>query len=87
MDSAAIRKTAVAVAIFASTASLSRADEGMVFFESKIRPALIKHCYECHSEADGNKKGGLWLDRKAGWEAAVNASESVSEQSKYMVDL
>lgn len=68
MDSAAIWKTAVAVSILASTASLSRADEGMVFFESKIRPALIKHCYECHSEAEREKKGGLWLDRKAGWE-------------------
>lgn len=68
MNSAAIRKTAVAVSIIASTALLSRADEGMVFFESKIRPALIKHCYECHSEAEGKKKGGLWLDRKAGWE-------------------
>lgn len=34
------------------------------FFESKIRPALVKHCYKCHSE-DGDKvKGGLLLDTR-----------------------
>jgi cytochrome c553 len=33
-------------------------------FESKIRPALVKHCYECHSE-DSKKLGGkLRLDTK-----------------------
>ncbi|MEM1293733.1 MAG: DUF1553 domain-containing protein [Verrucomicrobiota bacterium] len=45
-----------------------RANEGMQFFESKIRPLLIKSCYECHSEEAGKRKGGLWIDRKAGWE-------------------
>jgi len=36
------------------------------FFESKVRPLLVKHCYECHS---GEKtKGGLALDTRAGWE-------------------
>ena len=45
-----------------------RANKGMQFFESKIRPLLIKSCYECHSEEAGKRKGGLWIDRKAGWE-------------------
>ncbi|WP_182868560.1 DUF1553 domain-containing protein [Rhodopirellula sp. JC639] len=32
------------------------------FFEQKIRPVLIKHCYQCHS-ADSDEIGGsLWLD-------------------------
>ncbi len=36
----------------------------LAFFESKIRPALVKHCYECHSE-DAKKLGGkLRLDTK-----------------------
>ncbi|MDF2374762.1 MAG: DUF1553 domain-containing protein [Verrucomicrobiales bacterium] len=43
--------------------------DDLVFFESKIRPALVTHCYECHSREAEKKKGGLWLDRKAGWEA------------------
>jgi hypothetical protein len=29
------------------------ADDGMAFFESKIRPVLVKHCYECHSAESG----------------------------------
>ncbi len=40
------------------------------FFEQKIRPVLIKHCYECHSAeaAKSNKlKAGLALDTRAGW--------------------
>jgi hypothetical protein len=40
--------------------------EDVAFFESKVRPALAEHCYECHS---GEKtKGGLALDTKQGWE-------------------
>lgn len=30
------------------------------FFESKVRPLLIEHCYECHSGAE--RQGGLRLD-------------------------
>ncbi len=38
--------------------------EQVNFFESKIRPALVEHCYKCHSE-DGDKiKGGLLLDTR-----------------------
>ena len=32
------------------------------FFESKIRPVLVKHCFECHSEDAGLVQGGLRLD-------------------------
>ena len=45
-----------------------RGDEtGVDFFERKIRPVLVGHCYSCHSaEAmDSDKlKGGLRLDAK-----------------------
>ena len=34
------------------------------FFESKIRPVLIKECYGCHSSNAGNVRGGLRLDTK-----------------------
>ena len=35
------------------------------WFESKVRPIFVEHCYECHS---GTKsKGGLLLDSKLGW--------------------
>ncbi len=36
------------------------------FFEAKIRPVLVKHCYECHSAESGKSKGGLMLDTKHG---------------------
>jgi len=34
------------------------------FFETKIRPVLIKECYGCHSSKAGNARGGLTLDTK-----------------------
>lgn len=32
------------------------------FFESKIRPVLVKHCYECHSAESKEIKGSLRVD-------------------------
>lgn len=42
------------------------ADEGTEFFEKKIRPVLVKKCYECHSADAGKYKGGLALDTREG---------------------
>ena len=40
--------------------------EQVAFFEKKIRPVLIDHCYKCHA-ADAEKiKGGLTLDTRDG---------------------
>ncbi|HCO22553.1 MAG TPA: hypothetical protein DIT97_05625 [Gimesia maris] len=35
---------------------------GIDFFESKIRPVLVKHCYDCHSTVSGTAEGGLRVD-------------------------
>jgi hypothetical protein len=35
-------------------------------FESKIRPVLVEHCYECHSVTSEEPGGGLLLDSAAG---------------------
>ena len=32
------------------------ADEGIEFFEAKVRPVLVEHCYECHNSS-GKAKG------------------------------
>src|ERR1700677_2028454 len=40
--------------------------KGIEFFETKIRPVLSKHCYECHSAQARKVKAGLLLDSKAG---------------------
>ncbi|MBC8115489.1 MAG: PSD1 domain-containing protein [Candidatus Saccharimonas sp.] len=37
--------------------------EGLEFFEKRIRPVLVEHCYECHS-AGKKAKGGLALDTR-----------------------
>ena len=52
--------------------------DGVAFFESRVRPVLVMHCYECHSAE--KTKGGLRLDYRGGFEkggksgALVNAS-------------
>ncbi len=65
-------------------AATSEGDNGSRFFESRIRPILVEHCYPCHSETAGEQKGGLLLDRESGWlkggdtENAVIAGEPES---------
>jgi hypothetical protein len=46
-------------------AAVSAPAEDADLFESKIRPILVEHCYECHS-ADKKQKGNLLLDTKEG---------------------
>src|SRR5262249_555275 len=41
-------------------------DAGIEFFEKKIRPVLVEHCYECHSSQSKKKRGELLLDSRAG---------------------
>lgn len=38
------------------------------FFEQKIRPVLVEHCYACHAASAPSLKGGLLLDSRQGWE-------------------
>ena len=45
-------------------------DEGqrakLEFFEKKIRPVLVEHCYECHSAESKTLQGGLSLETAQG---------------------
>jgi len=58
----------VAVAVCVSV-SLHAAtpEEGVAFFEKRIRPVLEEHCYDCHSAEAPKVKGGLKLDSREGW--------------------
>ena len=38
--------------------------EQLQFFEAKIRPVLIEHCYKCHSTESGTVRGGLGVDHR-----------------------
>jgi cytochrome c553 len=63
-----VATVAVAWAFSGSASALAqeknRDPEAIAFFESKIRPALVKYCYECHSEESGKSKGGLLVDSR-----------------------
>src|SRR5260221_14673604 len=41
-------------------------DAGIEFFEKKIRPVLVEHCYECHSHQARKHRGELYLDSRDG---------------------
>lgn len=49
-----------------NSAELSAA--GNDFFEKKVRPILVEHCYECHSQSSKPIQGKLLLDSKTGWQ-------------------
>jgi hypothetical protein len=36
------------------------------FFETKIRPVLVEHCYECHAADSRKLRGGLLVDSRQG---------------------
>ena len=46
--------------------SLGDDSKQRAFFESRIRPVLVKHCYECHSAKAKEIKGKLRVDSAAG---------------------
>lgn len=56
-----------------SLATSTRADDASslnesqrTFFETKIRPVLVEHCYECHSAGSKSLRGGLRVDHRDG---------------------
>jgi hypothetical protein len=55
----------VALTMTAQAESLS--SEQNEFFESKVRPILVEHCYKCHSADADEIEAGLVLDSKQGW--------------------
>ncbi len=60
-----------------SVAAVEDAPEALALFENHIRPALIEHCHECHSEEHDKRKGGLWLDRRSGWETGGDSGPAI----------
>lgn len=40
-------------------------DQDLAFFESKIRPVFVEHCYSCHNSGE-SAEGGLVLDHREG---------------------
>ena len=69
--------TALTASLIACATSVVAADTDAAFFEKHIRPILVTHCYECHSEQAGEQQGGLLLDRSSGWLKGGNTQKAV----------
>lgn len=52
-------------------------DEGFIYFENKVRPLLVEHCYECHSGAAKKLKANLYLDSREGWRIGGDSGPAV----------
>ncbi|HQU45043.1 MAG: hypothetical protein B7Z73_08010 [Planctomycetia bacterium 21-64-5] len=46
------------------------------FFEKRVRPVLVEHCFECHG-GEKATKGGLRLDAREGWAAGGDSGPAV----------
>jgi len=71
-----VRRT-FTISLIALSAAASPAADDLAFFETEVRPLLVKHCYECHSQESGKQKGGLLLDRKEGWTKGGDAGPAL----------
>ncbi len=72
-EAALIRFSAFLLTFIAPSLAIS--NDGIAFFEQKIRPILIEHCYECHSLEAKKLKGNLYLDSKQGWQKGGDYGE------------
>jgi cytochrome c553 len=65
-----LRLSLTAVVLIAGASSVSAEkppnSAGVEFFEKKIRPVLVQHCYSCHSATAKSVKGKLLLDTRDG---------------------
>lgn len=69
MKTSLIPATFLLAALASAAIAQPPTQEGLDFFEKKIRPALVEHCYKCHSvQAREDKKlqGDLYLDSAEG---------------------
>ena len=62
-----MRRSAILLLLILGAPEALRAQEdGVAFFEKKVRPVLVDRCYECHSAGSKKLKGGLYLDSREG---------------------
>ncbi len=67
----------LAILLLASASAVAADSAGVTFFEEKVRPVLVEHCYSCHSAEAKKLKGNLYLDSKAGWEKGGDSGDPV----------
>ena len=78
------RPTGLALLLLLTGAGVARSadppkddTQAVAFFEARIRPVLVEHCYRCHSAKAGKSEGGLVLDSRAGVRAGGDSGPAV----------
>lgn len=72
-----IRILGIGTLLFALTSPINADDVSRTFFENKVRPLLVAHCYECHSAESKKVEGSLRLDSRAGWQAGGDSGPAI----------
>jgi hypothetical protein len=67
----------IALATLLVSAIPVRADEATDFFEKRIRPVLVHHCYECHSTKSRIVQANLYVDSREGLRAGGDSGPAV----------
>jgi hypothetical protein len=84
-----VRALVIAVGLLSSGVVAWRVDaaekdaaRGHDFFEARIRPVLVEHCYKCHSSAAGKTEGGLALDTRGAMRAGGSSGPARRTKSR-----
>jgi len=73
-----IGRVGVIFLVILPTLTTASDDLGTEFFEQKIRPVLVEHCYSCHSAGARDSKkiqAALFLDSATGIAAGGESGE------------
>jgi hypothetical protein len=68
------------IAVLSMCPTICRADpsdQAIAFFENRIRPVLVEHCYQCHSEDAEDIGGSLRLDSAAAMHAGGDSGPAI----------
>ncbi|HLF95470.1 MAG TPA: DUF1549 domain-containing protein, partial [Planctomycetota bacterium] len=60
------RSAILLVLVLGAPLPIGAQEQGVEFFERKVRPLLVERCYECHSAGSKKLKGSLYLDSHEG---------------------
>ena len=72
----------IGLAVTAVCGATSDADDAIKpkdrdFFESRIRPLLVRRCFACHSAKSKSIEGGLRLDSRPGWQMGGDSGPAI----------
>lgn len=67
------------IALIIAALPLSQRSAADEFFENRIRPVLVEHCYECHATALAEPGGGLVLDHRAALRLGGESGEVIDD--------